>query len=267
MYVCKICENVKFDNYTSLSRHMGRTHKMDTIQFYVDYHLNGDWPLCKCGCGEQVKWSWQLKSFRELCHGHYSRIHNNWGSNSMAQARSAETRRKQYASGERQQWNKGLTKDTDESVRLNGELRSKAYTPEIKNEYSIRMRENRLNGVMPTLYGPKASRWKGGVSEVNIIARSDKRLYDEWKYPILVRDEFKCVECGGNDKGLHIHHNKESMCEIVKKHMPDINTITDFDLKKSIAAKIVDYHINNKVSGITLCGKCHENEHPSLNFG
>ena len=56
------------------------------------------------------------------------------------------------------------------------------------------------------------------------------------------------------------------MCEIVKKHMPDAEYITDFELKKSIAAKIVDYHVQNKVSGITLCGECHEKYHPSLNF-
>ena len=34
-----------------------------------------------------------------------------------------------------------------------------------------------------------------------------------------------------------------------------------------IADAVVDYHINNHVSGITLCGRCHEEKHPSLNFG
>jgi hypothetical protein len=56
------------------------------------------------------------------------------------------------------------------------------------------------------------------------------------------------------------------MSDIVKKHMPDIEDIIDFELKKLIAAKIVDYHINNPVSAITLCSECHNNLHPSLNF-
>lgn len=112
MYKCLKCENVEFEKYTSLSRHMCRTHKVDTSQFYVDYYLNGIWPLCKCGCGEKVNYSYQLKGFRELCKGHYSRIHNNWGHNPKAIEKSAETRRQQYASGERESWCKGLTKET-----------------------------------------------------------------------------------------------------------------------------------------------------------
>ena len=266
MYKCLKCEK-EFDKYGSLSRHVGITHKLPTDQFYVDYYLKGVWPLCKCGCRETVKWSWQLKGFRDYCQGHQSRVHNNWGHNPKAIENSAETRRRQFDSGERTVWNDGLTKETSDSVKLNGELRSKAYTPEIKDEYSKRMKRNRLDRTVPSLYGSDHPNWKGGVSEVNILARTDKRLYDEWKYPILIRDGFKCVECDGVGGGLHIHHDKEQMCEIVKKHMPDTDIITDFGLKKSIASKIVDYHITNHVSGITLCGKCHNKIHPSLNFG
>lgn len=116
MYKCKICENVEFDNYTSLSRHMGLSHKVPSDQFYVDYYLNGIWPTCKCGCGERMKYSYHLKEFRKLKHGHYSRLHNNWGHNKMAQEKSAETRRRQYANGERQSWCKGLTKETSETI-------------------------------------------------------------------------------------------------------------------------------------------------------
>jgi len=246
---------------------MGLTHKMDTTQFYVDYNFKGVWPICKCGCGEKVKWAWQLKSFRDYCQGHQARVSNNWGHNPAAIEKSAKTRRQQYASGERIQWNKGLTTD-DPRVKKNGDAVSEAFDDDRKDKYAIIMKENRLDGTVPTLYGQDHPNWKGGVSEINILARTDKRLYDDWKYPILIRDGFKCVECGGNDGGrLHIHHDKEQMCEIVKKHMPDTDIITDFELKKSIASKIVDYHINNHVSGITLCGRCHNKIHPSLNFG
>lgn len=38
------------------------------------------------------------------------------------------------------------------------------------------------------------------------------------------------------------------------------------DEKRKIVNKIVDYHITNNVSGITLCHSCHKIEHPGLNF-
>ena len=233
-------------------------------EFYCEFYLNGVWPVCKCGCGEKVKW--YHGSFREYSNGgHISRIENHWGHNQKAIDKSSETRRRQFENGERTTWCNGLTKDTSESLRKMAKNISKAYTDERKKQSSDRMSELRLNGTIPTLYGSHSSQWKGGISEVNNIARSDKRLYDEWKYPILVRDGFKCSECG-NNQNLHIHHNKETMSEIVRKHVVDKGIVMDFDLKKSIAEKIVDYHIKNKVSGITLCDKCHEKYHPSLNF-
>lgn len=265
-YKCKICNTEKssFKSYDSLRKHMGRKHKINSTFFYVEFYLNGIWPLCKCGCGEKVKWSSLKGKFCELKHGHYSRIHNNWGHNKDAIKKSAETRRLQYKNGERNVWNEGLTKENDDRIKLYGKSISDSFTKERKKIYSNKMKENRINGIVPTLYGQQSSQWKGGISEINVMARSNKRLYDEWKYPILMRDGFKCKECGSTEN-LHIHHDKETMSEIVKKHVVD-EEAKDFELKKSIAEKIVDYHIMNKTSGITLCKECHNKLHPSLNF-
>jgi hypothetical protein len=223
------------------------------------------WPTCKCGCGQKVKWSYGKKGFVEFSQGHQSRVKNNWGHNKKAQEKSAETRRKQYECGERKVWNDGLTCD-DPRVSNYGRLVSKSFDEQKRTEYSERMKRNRINGTVPTLHGPDHSQWKGGVSEINILARTNRRLYDEWKYPILVRDEFKCKDCGNVNGQLHVHHDIETMSEIVQKHTPDEYDITDFEFKKSIADKIVDYHIKNNVSGKTLCNKCHGSYHPSLNF-
>ena len=263
-YKCDKC-NIEFSTYDIFRRHNAKKHKINSYQFYVDFYLNGIWPTCKCGCGEKVLWSRQLKGFRTFVKGHSSRVHNNWGHNQKAIDKSSETRRRQFANGERQTWCKGLTIHTDDRLKKLGKNVSKSFTDERKEKMSILLSENRKNGITPTLYGPKSSQWKGGTSEINNIARSNKRLYDEWKYPILIRDGFKCVECD-NSHNLHIHHNKETMSEIVRKHVVDGDIVMDFDLKKSIAEKIVDYHIKNKVSGITLCDKCHNKLHPSLNF-
>lgn len=266
-FKCKLCEKT-YNNYNSLSTHANRTHKLERRQFYVDYYLNGVWPICGCGCGERTKWSYSDKNFREFAGvGHLNRVRNNWGHNRKSIEKSAETRRKQYASGERKIWCDGLKKENTPSLQSAAKKLSDRYTDNIRNQYSERMSRMRKNGTVPTLYREKSSRWKGGVSSIQGIARSDKKLYDEWKYPILVRDGFKCIKCN-NTKNLHIHHDKDNFCEIVKKVMTldDYDKIDNFEIKKSISDKVVDYHIKNKVSGITLCKKCHGQIHPSLNF-
>jgi hypothetical protein len=264
MYICPKCKK-EFEKYVSMSRHAGLTHDIPSDHFYVDCLLGGVWPTCKCGCGKKVRWSWQLKGFRSYCQGHQARVHNNWGHNSKAIEASAKTRREQFDGGERNVWNNGLSSLTDERVKRNGEAVSEAFTIDRKRRYSKIMRKNRLDGTVPTLRGSQHSQWRGGVSDINVLARTNIKLYTEWKHPILKRDGFKCVECGRNGN-LHIHHNKEQMSEIIQKHLVDGITPKTFEEKEMIAAAIVDYHINNKVSGITLCGRCHKNKHPSLNF-
>lgn len=264
-YKCKLCEK-EFEKYTSLSRHMCLTHNMESEQFYVDYHLGGVCPLCKCGCGEKVRWNAIDKKFRDYSQGHQSRIHNNWGHNKKAIDASAETRRQQYASGERQVWNVGLSSTTDARVLEYGKCVAKAFTDERRKEYRDRFNKLRADGKIVPLHGPQHSQWNGGTSSISVLVYNDVKFYEEWKRPILVRDSFKCVECG-NTRPLHVHHDSERLCEIIKKHVGDGIDTSNFELKRKIADAVVDYHINNKVSGITLCGKCHENKHPSLNFG
>lgn len=265
MYKCLKCENVEFKSYTLLSRHMIRTHGISRDQFFIDFYLNGIHPLCKCGCNQKTKWSCQLKSFRNFCRGHQSRVHNNWGHNKIAIERSSKTRRQQYKSGDRKVWNDGLTVN-DQRVKENVKKCTDAINsnPNELIRRSILMTCNRLNGTIPTLCGRDHSQWKGGSSSINILVRSRVKLYKEWKYPILCRDGFKCIKCGSNNN-LHIHHDKELMCEIIKKHILDDEPKT-FEMKDAIANAVVDYHINNNVSGITLCGACHNELHPSLNF-
>lgn len=262
MVTCNICKK-DFKNGGVLARHLICNHGMTYREYYHREILKADAvPVCKCGCGKEMRWT--TMGYTEFAKGHYSRVHNNWGHNQKAIDKSAETRRHQYASGERKVWNDGLTKE-DPRVQLNGTLRSNAFTPEIKDDYSKRMSVHRKDGTIPDLRGPQHSQWKGGVSEINVLARSRSRLYKDWKFPILVRDGFKCVECGKTSP-LHVHHDKEQMREIVARHIVDGIEPRTFEEKEFIADAVVDYHIKNNVSGITLCGDCHNKIHPSLNF-
>lgn len=264
MHKCLYCER-SFEKYPSLSLHANRTHGIKQQQFYVDYHLKGVWPTCKCGCGEKVEWSYVLKGFCEYRQGHVARIKNNWGHNQKAIDASTKTRRERFASGEITTWNNGLSIEHPIVKEQIDNLTKFTRTPGERKIRSNRMKNNRLNGTIPTLRGKYHSQWKGGVSEINVLARARTKLYHEWKYPILVRDGFKCVKCG-ETRNLHVHHDKEQMCEIVAKHIVDEIDPMSFELKEAIADKVVDYHIQNNVSGITLCSKCHNELHPSLNF-
>jgi len=266
-FKCKRCEK-EFESYDSLRRHTSKGHKIHGTVFYVEFYLNGVWPVCACGCGEKTKWSYTDKRFREFSAvGHLMRVRNNWGHNQKAIDASAETRRQQYKNGERESWCKGLTKETDDRLRIYGEKISKKFTVERKEKQSIVMSDMRKNGTIPTLYREKSSQWKGGVSSIQQLARSDKRLYDLWKYPILVRDGFKCKVCS-NTKDLHVHHNGESFSEIIKKVMTidDYEKIDDFEIKRSVTDRVIEYHVTHKVEGETLCKECHNKLHPSLNF-
>ena len=202
---------------------------------------------CKCGCGDTVKNEWSK--------GHYSRVHNNYGHNLKAIENSANTRREQYKNGERKVWNDGLTAETDERVANNGKQVSKAFIQDRKDRYSKIMKKNRLDGTVPTLYGRDSSRWQGGTSPLSARVYASNRLYSDWKFPILKKAEFKCEECGDN-KNLHVHHDKERMADILKSFVKDENPVE----------KVVDYHIYSKVSGVVLCKIHHIEQHPSLNF-
>ena len=201
---------------------------------------------CKCGCKTVVKNEW--------VRGHVARVHNNYGHNLKAIENSANTRREQYKNGERKVWNDGLTIE-DERVANNGKQVSKAFTQDRKDRYSKIMKKNRLDGTVPTLYGRDSSRWQGGTSPLSARVYASNRLYSDWKFPILKKAEFKCEECGDN-KNLHVHHDKERMADILKSFVKDENPVE----------KVVDYHIYSKVSGVVLCKIHHIEQHPSLNF-
>lgn len=271
MIKCEI-DGKQFKNGGVLARYLKKQYGLTYQEYYHQYILKTDIiPKCKCGCGEELEW--KNTGYRNYKGNHELilrlKTNNPWGNNKQAQIKSADTRRKQFANGERRGWCYGLNKETDDRIKKLAD-KTKNTILNDKDELKRRsdfMKKQRQNGSLPTLYKEKSSRWKGGVSSIQNIARSDKRLYEQWKYPILARDGFKCVECS-NDKDLHIHHDKERYCDIIKKVMTidDYENINDYGTKKRVTDKILEYHVKNNVSGITLCKNCHNKIHPSLNF-
>jgi hypothetical protein len=94
-----------------------------------------------------------------------------------------------------------------------------------------------------------------------------------------MKDEFKCQDCGISNGQLQVHHDRETFSSILRKiattegwmekhflnerlQNPDQETL---DLKNKIRDLVVKYHIENNVSGISLCLGCHEKLHENYN--
>lgn len=269
MYKCPYCDN-EYDNYTSLGKHTSRTHKIKKEQLALDMFHGGINPKCKCGCGENLNYMARFKEtgyYGSYLRGHISRIKNNWGHNQSAIDKSSETRRYQFKNGKRKVWNDGLTKETDERVAVNGIKVSDSIN---NNPKEIKRRSKWLSNArknkkeFQSKFGKESPNWKGGTSPINSMIRSNKRLYTDWIYPILIEQRFTCQECDSNRK-LEVHHDKETMAEIIQKFVNKENEYT-FDEKRDIMNEVIDYHIENQVSGKTLCNDCHKEIHPSYNI-
>lgn len=262
MYKCKQC-NREFETLDKIRRHSSRVHKISAQEIYNQYVLNNKIPTCKCGCGAVPKFISSTRGYNEWIRGHIARVNNNWGHNPTAVKNSTQTRREQFKNGERKVWNDGLTKETDKRVSEYGKLVSEAFTGIRKDEYSNRMRMNRLSGKVPTLWGVNAANWKGGTSTINSLVRANTRLYTDWIFPILKEQNYTCQNCD-KQKNLEVHHNKETMSQILQKFVNKTREYT-FDEKREIMNEVIDYHINNKVDGQVLCRECHKKLHPSYN--
>jgi hypothetical protein len=147
--------------------------------------------------------------------------------------------------------------------------------PEESARRSERLRRNRLNGVVRTLYKEEHSQWKGGIAPLSAYCRANIRLYSEWKYPLLCAAGFKCSLCKA-ERDLEVHHDKEEFSEILHhfakvagwdglyySSLPD-NDPAAIAMKDLISSAVATHHISNNVSGVVLCQGCHKAEHKSF---
>jgi hypothetical protein len=274
---CPICD-YEHQKIISLSIHYRSKHNKTSKELYVSLYCNEIEPTCKCGCGESVKFLDTTRGFTDYVRGHSSRVKNNFQSEKSIK-NSLATRQKMLETGEwkpftsketGEHWSKGLTKETDERIAKMAETIS-SNEEEIKKR-SERMRLGRLNGTIQTLYGKDHSQWKGGISCLRSLSYS--RLYKEWKLPKLKEANFKCSICQSNEN-LEVHHNIETFSSILNKLTkqnnwsvetwkidPKWNEQTEYqELKNKIADAVANYHIENNVSGVVLCNKCHDKNH------
>ena len=219
------------------------------------------------------------RGFTEYVRGHASRVKNNWGHNKEALIKSQAVRRENWNNGTYQTWSQGLTVETDERLAGAAKKQRENYTSEMRAKATLQMKKNWEEGRIPVARGADHSQWKGGVSGLSDCCYSYRKLYAEWKFPLLKKAGFVCQQCGADSSHkLHVHHDKEKMSEIIRKIAASmgwneryfaLGTGDDPDaqsLKLKIAEKVALYHVENQVSGLVLCCTCHEKEHSGMNF-
>jgi len=279
-YKCPNCE-VEYNAVDRLARHWGRYHKAPGEELYLKLNKLEKPPKCLCGCFQVPKFINVVKGYRKFIRGHASRVpgKNNFVTK-KAQENSAKTRRKMFAEGELQIWNKDLTKEMHKSIAKYGKSGSKTImsNPEEIKARSVRMKKGRLNGTVRTLHGPEHSQWNGGTSSLRGLLKTSTKLYYAWKLPKLSAAKFTCKKCNRTNMPLHIHYDNIKMCEILKIIADKNNLNNMFNkptseipkealaMKTQLIDEIVDYHIQNNISGVVLCKECHGKEHNNLNF-
>jgi len=167
-FKCHVCQN-EYDSYLGLSRHCRVIHQIDKDKLRIIVYNNGEDPLCKCGCGEQVSWNYKDEKFNDFNHGHYVRTTGGFYSPEGAK-KSGETRKQRFASGEIVQWNKGSDLKTllgeeranqiGDSIRYNlnrnkkiaesnrGKPKSPEHREQMKKQLAINRRERLTSGKM-----------------------------------------------------------------------------------------------------------------------
>lgn len=140
---CKICKE-QFKKEWLLKKHITQKHKEITVARYiVDTEYNGEWPTCKCGCNEELRYFQGKKGFGEYIRGHINKVKgkNNWGNNKKAQIKSTNTRKKRFKSGKIKIWNDGIkqTDNTeygnilrDATIKMNTKERAKKISKKLK---------------------------------------------------------------------------------------------------------------------------------------
>lgn len=267
---CPSC-NLDYQSFTAVSLHYRNKHGTSKElhelmrQKYVNENHNDIIPLCKCGCGQVPKYYDHERGYVEYVRGHHSRVKNNWGHNTEAQKKSQEVRSEMHKHGEIFIWNKGLSKETDERVAAIGRKYSEGFTPERRLNRSRIMKNSWQTGSIVPLTGADHPNWKGGALALQPIVRS--RLHASWVYPKLHQSGFKCQQCNKSGPGLEVHHDQEKFADILQKALAiygeiDVNAVDDdFKKKSDIADWVVNYHIDNNISGIVLCESCHDLVH------
>ena len=229
-YKCPYCER-HFDTYNGLCKHVIREKAHGQIskeQLLTDFKYDGVRPTCKCGCGEYTSIDPNGEAhFCDYVFGHAIRVHNNWGHNILAQEKSAETRRRQYAEGSRMQWNKGKKWEETYNIDQIKKLHNEIHTEERGKKIQMR-----LSGV------PKSEEHKQKLRET-FNTEKYKTILSERMNHRLKNESFSISSKGETDfinefiEPLGLEYEKQYYLKEIHQYsdiyIPSKNLIIEYD--------------------------------------
>jgi len=149
---------------------------------------------------------------------------------------------------------KDLKKETLEDTRHRMRINNPMFNADTREQVTRTFNKRIKDGLITYKRGPDHHLWKGNRDFAN-ACRS--QLYKAWIYPILERDEFKCVRCDSK-KDLQVHHlyPLRTILEEIKKDyaIEDLSKISTTD-NFHIIQDVVGRHTLDM--GVTLCASCH----------
>lgn len=167
-------------------------------------------------------------------------------------------------------WNKGLTKEISEKVKMIGEATSKGkkgikLSKNHKKKISIAITDNHRQGKRKDIYKKMSESLMGhnvsvktrlkisntlsrGLQEYDVLNCNLRKIpeYKKWSRDVLEKDIFTCQKCD-NVGGRLVAHHKKSFMSIIRK-----NNICN--LQDALNCKEL-WSIDN---GQTLCVDCHK---------
>lgn len=119
MYKCPICPQIdEYKNLVGLLIHWQKIHKSNSESLYILLYGR---KFCSCGCQRPTTYISITKGYSKYVHNHHVRVcGNSHLHNKENYEKISKSRRKRFSSGEETVWNKGLTKNTDDRVKLYG---------------------------------------------------------------------------------------------------------------------------------------------------
>lgn len=117
---------------------------------------------------------------------------------------SEETRRKLRES------HLGKKQSAESIEKRRQKMIGRVFSEEAKlkmSNYAKNRTKEHLEKLSNAQRGERGSNWKGGISPENERFRKTG-AYSRWRKSVLIRDNYKCVNCGAVDVKLHVDHIK-----------------------------------------------------------
>ena len=116
---CPICMQWRGKRLTAFEDHLKDTHGT-TLKALWD-SKNGGPVKCACGCGTETRWNGWWLGYSKVVNGHNGSIYSVCSPEEAAEI----SRKRSEALRGKESWAKGLSKETDERVKLRGESTSR----------------------------------------------------------------------------------------------------------------------------------------------